>query len=159
MCSKTCARRDNIINHIENIHYPGTYQCPHCAKVFNSQNTLYVHVGRNHKQKPADVQYYWLKFIKLTLSNEINWNLQFSFFKFYGVVNRIFIGTFFRQKTVGGIYRKGFWYRVRGCGSVQVYSMWKDKQQKRPCWKPPRKHSFSRSLFLWLQILWFNLFF
>jgi len=58
MCSKTCARRDNIINHIENIHYPGTYQCPHCAKVFNSQNTLYVHVGRNHKQKPADVQYY-----------------------------------------------------------------------------------------------------
>jgi len=58
MCSKSCARRDNIINHIENIHYPGTYECPHCAKVFNSQNTLYVHIGRNHKQKPVDVQYY-----------------------------------------------------------------------------------------------------
>jgi len=57
MCMKTCARRDNIINHIENIHYPGTYECPQCSKVFNSQNTLHVHIGRNHKQKPGE-QFY-----------------------------------------------------------------------------------------------------
>ena len=51
MCSKLCARKDNIINHIENQHYPGSYNCDLCHQVFKSQNTLHVHVKRNHREK------------------------------------------------------------------------------------------------------------
>jgi len=49
VCSKICARKDNIINHIENQHYPGSYKCFQCHMVFKSQNTLHVHVKRNHR--------------------------------------------------------------------------------------------------------------
>ena len=49
MCGKTSPRRDTVANHVENIHFPGSYPCNYCDQVFNSQNTKNVHVGRKHK--------------------------------------------------------------------------------------------------------------
>jgi len=49
LCGKTTQRKDALTNHIENIHFPGSYQCHYCDQVFNSQNTRNVHIGRKHK--------------------------------------------------------------------------------------------------------------
>jgi len=49
LCGKTTQRKDALTNHIENIHFPGSYQCHYCEQVFNSQNTRNVHIGRKHK--------------------------------------------------------------------------------------------------------------
>merc|ERR1712012_1230819 len=49
MCAKICARKDNIVNHIEKHHFPGNYSCSVCQSVFKSQNTLHVHMKRTHK--------------------------------------------------------------------------------------------------------------
>eukprot|EP00092_Neocalanus_flemingeri_P013082 GFUD01014097.1.p1 GENE.GFUD01014097.1~~GFUD01014097.1.p1 ORF type:complete len:352 (-),score=72.11 GFUD01014097.1:39-1094(-) len=53
LCGKTTQRKDALTNHIENIHFPGSYQCHYCDQVFNSQNTRNVHIGRKHKFNPA----------------------------------------------------------------------------------------------------------
>jgi len=49
LCGKTTQRKDALTNHVENIHFPGSYQCHYCDQVFNSQNTRNVHIGRKHK--------------------------------------------------------------------------------------------------------------
>jgi len=49
LCGKATQRKDAILNHIENIHFPGSYKCHYCDQVFNSQNTRNVHIGRKHK--------------------------------------------------------------------------------------------------------------
>ena len=48
VCGKVCARKDNIMNHLENRHFPGNYVCQLCEKVFRSVNTLQVHMSRIH---------------------------------------------------------------------------------------------------------------
>merc|ERR1712098_1015359 len=53
LCGKTSQRRDALTNHVENIHFPGSYQCHYCEQVFNSQNTRNVHIGRKHKMTSA----------------------------------------------------------------------------------------------------------
>lgn len=53
LCGKTTQRKDALTNHIENIHFPGSYQCHYCDQVFNSQNTRNVHIGRKHKFNTA----------------------------------------------------------------------------------------------------------
>jgi len=50
LCGKTTQRKDALTNHIENIHFPGSYKCHYCDQVFNSQNTRNVHIGRKHKE-------------------------------------------------------------------------------------------------------------
>eukprot|EP00092_Neocalanus_flemingeri_P052003 GFUD01060641.1.p1 GENE.GFUD01060641.1~~GFUD01060641.1.p1 ORF type:complete len:252 (-),score=70.82 GFUD01060641.1:18-773(-) len=49
LCGKTTPRKDALKTHVENIHFPGSYQCYHCDQVFNSKITRNVHVGRKHK--------------------------------------------------------------------------------------------------------------
>jgi len=56
LCGKTTQRKDALTNHIENIHFPGSYQCHYCGQVFNSQNTRNVHIGRKHKFVPSSLQ-------------------------------------------------------------------------------------------------------
>jgi len=56
MCNKTCTRKQDIFNHVENIHCPGNYQCQMCPKVFKSRNSLSVHCNRNHKESLSSVQ-------------------------------------------------------------------------------------------------------
>lgn len=48
LCGKTCSRKDSLLTHIENIHFPGGYACQFCELIFNSQNTLAVHMRRKH---------------------------------------------------------------------------------------------------------------
>ena len=48
LCGKTCSRKDSLMTHIENIHFPGGYGCQLCELSFNSQNTLAVHMRRKH---------------------------------------------------------------------------------------------------------------
>ena len=55
MCNKTCSRKQDIFNHVENIHCPGNYQCQMCPKVFKSRNSLSVHCNRNHKENMSSV--------------------------------------------------------------------------------------------------------
>jgi len=50
MCSKTSTRKQDISNHVENIHFPGNYPCRMCQKTFKSRNSLSVHCNRNHKE-------------------------------------------------------------------------------------------------------------
>jgi len=49
MCNKTCTRKQDVTNHVQNIHLPGNYPCTMCAKTFKSRNSLSVHCNRNHK--------------------------------------------------------------------------------------------------------------
>ena len=49
LCGKTTPRKDALKTHVENIHFPGSYQCHHCDQMFNSKITRNVHVGRKHK--------------------------------------------------------------------------------------------------------------
>ena len=48
-CMKQCSNRGNMVTHVENTHFPGNYPCTHCNKVFNSRNSQFVHIKRNHK--------------------------------------------------------------------------------------------------------------
>jgi len=48
-CPKTCVQKHHMINHIENQHFPGNYQCQYCGKLFNSHNSRHVHIKRTHK--------------------------------------------------------------------------------------------------------------
>jgi hypothetical protein len=48
VCGKVGGRKDNILNHLENRHFPGNYGCLLCEKVFRSVNTLQVHMSRLH---------------------------------------------------------------------------------------------------------------
>jgi len=49
ICGKTSPRRDTVMNHVETLHYPGSYQCSYCAQCFSSKNNRNVHISRKHK--------------------------------------------------------------------------------------------------------------
>jgi len=54
-CGKSSRRKDNLINHIESIHFAGqfVYTCNLCSKNFNGKNSLAVHMTRSHRTGPA----------------------------------------------------------------------------------------------------------
>ena len=63
MCSKTIIT--NLKRHMEDIHCPGEFPCPHCSKVFSSKNKLASHVSqtcRERKKKNSFIsnQSYWV---------------------------------------------------------------------------------------------------
>ena len=53
LCGKTAAQKNNLLNHIEGIHFPNSfrYNCPYCAKTLTTKNALSVHVHTTHKQQ------------------------------------------------------------------------------------------------------------
>ena len=57
ICGKIGTRKDNVLNHVENTHFPGTfdYRCRICTKSMTTKKSLENHVYRNHKDSPMDV--------------------------------------------------------------------------------------------------------
>ena len=53
MCGKTNSQKNNIVNHIEGIHFPGSfiYRCELCSKTMKTKNALYLHNSIFHKDK------------------------------------------------------------------------------------------------------------
>ena len=51
ICGKTSTRKDNLLNHVENIHFPGTfdYKCHICTLPMATRTALNNHIQRNHK--------------------------------------------------------------------------------------------------------------
>jgi len=49
VCGKTALRKDGIVRHLENNHFPGHHKCSYCSKVFNSINSMQAHESRIHK--------------------------------------------------------------------------------------------------------------
>jgi len=51
MCSKISTKKQGLVNHIENQHFPGSYPCDGfgCWAVFKSRGSLNTHIQRNHK--------------------------------------------------------------------------------------------------------------
>ena len=49
VCGKTSPRRDTVANHVETLHFPGSYQCSYCSQEFSSKNNRNVHISRKHK--------------------------------------------------------------------------------------------------------------
>ena len=51
ICGKISAQKIHAQNHVESIHFPGTfmYNCKYCSKSFNGRNKLYMHVNQLHK--------------------------------------------------------------------------------------------------------------
>ena len=51
MCSKISTKKQGLVNHIENQHFPGSYPCDEygCWAVFKSKGSLNTHFQRNHK--------------------------------------------------------------------------------------------------------------
>jgi len=45
ICGKQTSQKSNLLKHIENIHYPGTYSytCHVCNKIFQNKNSFYKH--------------------------------------------------------------------------------------------------------------------
>jgi len=52
ICGKTGTRKDNVLNHVENTHFPGTfdYRCKVCTKTMPTKKSLENHVYRNHSK-------------------------------------------------------------------------------------------------------------
>jgi len=52
LCHKTFNRKGHAVNHLENVHFPESfeYPCKHCSQVFSSKNQLYKHVHKEHRQ-------------------------------------------------------------------------------------------------------------
>ena len=50
LCGKSMAQKRNALNHVENIHFPGSFihQCSSCGKELKSKDALNNHV-RTHK--------------------------------------------------------------------------------------------------------------
>jgi len=53
LCGKTNAQKNNIMNHVEGIHFPDSfiYQCQICFKTMKTKNALYLHTNTFHKEK------------------------------------------------------------------------------------------------------------
>ena len=53
LCGKTNAQKNNIMNHVEGIHFPDSfiYQCQICCKTMKTKNALYLHTNTFHKDK------------------------------------------------------------------------------------------------------------
>ena len=49
ICAKSGPRKDGILRHLENKHFPGNHQCNFCDKTFNSINSLQAHDSRIHR--------------------------------------------------------------------------------------------------------------
>ena len=54
LCGHTNAQKNNIVNHVANIHFPGsfTYKCHLCNKIVKTRNSLYLHNASYHSKKP-----------------------------------------------------------------------------------------------------------
>jgi len=50
LCGKTGAQKNNVVNHVENIHFPGTFQyvCHVCSRPMMTKKALDNHIHRNH---------------------------------------------------------------------------------------------------------------
>jgi len=57
VCGKIGGRKDNMLNHVETIHFPGTfdYKCHVCTKPMPTKKALNNHIYRNHKDDPTDI--------------------------------------------------------------------------------------------------------
>ena len=51
LCGKTNAQKNNMLNHVEGIHFPKSfiYSCQYCDKTVKTKNALYQHVFNFHK--------------------------------------------------------------------------------------------------------------
>ena len=51
VCEKESAQKQNLVKHIESVHFPGifSYECKFCGKTFKAKNNLYFHVSSTHK--------------------------------------------------------------------------------------------------------------
>ena len=49
VCGKTGSRKDNVLNHVENKHFPGKFfhKCEICGMVFQTKTSLLTHFYRN----------------------------------------------------------------------------------------------------------------
>ena len=52
ICYKANAQKNNIMKHIEGVHFPGqfVYTCSICSKNFNGKNSLQVHMYKFHNK-------------------------------------------------------------------------------------------------------------
>ena len=52
ICGHVNALKTNVLNHVESIHFPNTFQysCDICGKTTKSKQSLYKHVSVNHRQ-------------------------------------------------------------------------------------------------------------
>ena len=49
ICSKSIV--SNLKRHVEDLHCPGEFHCPHCGKMFSSKNKLASHVSQTCREK------------------------------------------------------------------------------------------------------------
>jgi len=49
ICSKSIV--SNLKRHVEDLHCPGEFPCPHCAKMYSSRNKLASHVSQTCREK------------------------------------------------------------------------------------------------------------
>ena len=51
LCGKESSHLNNLRNHIENAHFPGTfsYNCSQCEKTFKSKTALCSHISKLHR--------------------------------------------------------------------------------------------------------------
>jgi DNA-directed RNA polymerase subunit RPC12/RpoP len=51
LCGKLNGQKAHTENHIESIHFPGTfvYNCKYCGLRVAGRNKLYMHVNQSHK--------------------------------------------------------------------------------------------------------------
>ena len=71
ICAKDFVRRDHVINHLESVHFPESYNytCNLCGVSFNTKNKLYKHNFKLHKEnlflrKELKLQLWYKKIIK-----------------------------------------------------------------------------------------------
>ena len=58
ICGKVNGQKVHTENHVESIHFPGTfeYPCKHCSQTFSGRNKLYMHVNAVHSKQQTQHQ-------------------------------------------------------------------------------------------------------
>jgi len=53
ICGKVGKDRGNLRKHVENIHFPGSFEylCKFCGKSFNAKNNMYFHISTTHRDQ------------------------------------------------------------------------------------------------------------
>ena len=51
ICGKVNGQKIHTENHIESIHFPGTFEhkCKYCGLSFAGRNMMYMHINKTHK--------------------------------------------------------------------------------------------------------------
>ena len=129
ICYKANAQKNNIMKHIEGVHFPGqfVYTCSICSKNFNGKNSLQVHMYKFHNKPWKNMSNKGLKMMHF-----VSFHLIFSW-----------------PFSPWRLHKERSRDRI-----LYMHYLWQNNQTKTQHQKPYWRSPFSRSICVWVLCLW-----